>query len=417
MISDRSTRPLTYNTPDLMPARGADPTSSPSIPTPLDDISSFSSVADKAEGHGVQIRGDSSPAARQAKKLHITEVGDDDDLDFKTIDETAQIAKKAKDLDLKRAKLAKIKADAIAARKPLAPGDDSQDDDDDFEIVEETPQRPTPRPAPPKSSRQLSNVHLMAGVKHRAPKQDLSESYVGHAGRAFGHADTKVRNGARTAVGVSAKKNSAIGNPELNKYLFERAQENAQAIQKQKEDAWGSRRKLADKEALDLAAAEITADDPAAVREDEDGDEDEADEDFVPEGSESEAGDEVEEMDDRPVYSGEEDADMADGDEDDETSEGGNENKENEPPSPDTDDETTPVARSMRRRNIIRSPSGSPSVSLTQLPVVGPVTEQNSPDGFGSDDGDFSQLFGDTQVDTAVVSFQSVCNQSLISSG
>jgi hypothetical protein len=350
----------------------------------------------------------SSPSVKQGKKLQFV---DRADISAQRVERKMPLAKRPTNGENKDDLQARKNRAAVAAlRQAQAKQDDS--DSDDLEIVKETPKKPTkPRPppkvAPVPKSRELSNLHLLAGIKTGAPRGDMSESYWQHAGKAFAHADTKVKQGARAQQGVSARKNEAVGLADVNRYMLEKARMLGAKLQKEKEDAWGTRRVLADKEELDLSAAVQVNGDAQDEMDEEDVGEDE---DYVPDGSGSEAGDasEVEaddaEVDQRPVYSGEEDNEMEEAEAEPDVTE--DEDKENQPPNVESDDEQTPVARLIRARKVIRSPSGSPLAPLAPLPVLddpSPELGLLSPGGFGSDEGGFSQLFGETQVDNPVV--------------
>lgn len=381
-------------------------TSSPSIPTPLDDITSFSSVVMDKDSTDRYDHVQSSPSVKLGRKLQLT---DHADIRAKPADRKVQLVKKAVGEETKSDLQArKERAAAAALRQAQAKQDDS--DSDDLEIIKETPKkhaksRAAPKVAPIPKSKELSNLHLLAGIKASGHRQEMSESLWQHAGKAFAHADTKVKQGARAVQGVSARKNEAVGLQDMNRYLFEKDRLLSAKTQKAKEDAWGTRRVLADKEALDLSLAVQKGDAPDEMDEEDLGE----DEDYVPEGSGSEAAEDSEadvDVDQRPLYSGEEDNEM-EGDEA-VVSEVDEDDKENQPPAFDSEDEQTPLARPVRARKVIRSPSGSPSAPLAPLPVPGspsPQLAHFSPGGFGSEDGGFSQLFGETQVDNPAVRF------------
>ncbi len=335
-----------------------------------------------------------------------------------------QKEKRRRQMEAKK-RIAGIKAAAM--RAPAKPWTDS---DDEFDIYHDSPRsKPTPvlvqidgrrkypdakavlnkTSAKPMVSKQRQAMLRRAGKTAR-PKEDVTETYIDFAGKAFKHAELKKSNAGAVPVGQKKGRDNLISQAQMDAMIKAKHQQQIATLQRQKEEEWGRIRALPKREQQDMTAIlEMTAKAAAEVRKES---EDEEDEDyaFVSEG-------ENEDEEARMEYSGEESEVQNGSDEDvDEGSETASTGKENRPAEiaervEMDEEELAPVIRRKPRTSnrvafdsddegdtTMRAPPlRAPLVEVPIRQVVNPVACEVDIGGFEAASGSFSQLFEATQ--------------------
>ncbi|KAK8865630.1 hypothetical protein IAR55_000775 [Kwoniella newhampshirensis] len=455
-------KPVTH-TPGLTFGHDS-PTTSPARETPPDDIISFTpssvlrlaaATSKTSVGDGITSSSSPTPGARLSNtrvQRPAVVLGTSDGVDEEENgDDEQDLAaffenEKAKDLaeDARREKqkrlaeykmLMMIKQKQVAQLniKPLR----ADSDDDDFDIVQDIPVKAkvgilappsvlngrrlpdakavlstnTHKPAISKNRQQFLQ---RAGKPSRPRSEDVSETYIDFAAKAFSHSELKQANGGSKPAGQKKGRDVPLRPDEMEKAIRLKHQQQVAAIQKKKEEDWGRVRSLPSKVEQDVEAlVEATKRTPP----ESEADEDEDDEEFVPDDEEEE-----------PLrWSGDEsEAEAAD----DAASTDWQEEQENQnvqpatnPDADDDEEEVVPVfkrkPRGLRRVAFDSDDEGSPvkatigRTPLNEMTAPPQVTRETatSEDGFGNNDltgfgghgasPGFSQLFDPTQIESS----------------
>ncbi|OCF43223.1 hypothetical protein I317_02931 [Kwoniella heveanensis CBS 569] len=341
-------------------------------------------------------------------------------------------------------KLKQLHARAPPAKLHLGPAKSGSDDELDFEQEEVTPKKEVKQivqavktgrggakgvlfkdSAQPSVSRQRQMILQRAGKSARSRHpEEVSETYIDIAGKAFKHSDQKQMNAGSKPVGQKQGRDTALTPQAVDAYIKQSHQRQVAAIQRKKEEDYGRTRRLPQRVEQEVEVI-VEASKPEA----EDASDEEAEDgDYVPD-------EEGEEGDERMVWSGEEaeedpDQEEAEGEEDGMLEVGEGSAKENEPvpsgpPAEDEDEEGLPSfkrkPRASRRAIDSDDEDSLPRPQAKSSPVQRtPLREVPTPQpqatlrdagedgfgeidfgGFGSGGGGspgFSQLFGATQA-------------------
>ncbi|WWD18187.1 hypothetical protein CI109_102636 [Kwoniella shandongensis] len=455
-------KPIIAHNPGLTFAHDS-PTTSPAQVTPPDEIVAFTpSSAPRLAGatskasvvEGIANSSSPTPGARILSKrsqhppvIPGTSDGMEEDdgedeqglakyLEKQKVKDLVEDARREKQKRLTEYKMLKIKQQQQGAQLNIKPSH-PESDDDDFDIVRESPIKPrtntlaspttvngrkfpdakavlSANTTKPAISRNRQQFLQRAGKPSRPKSEDLSETYLDFAGKAFGHADLKNTNSGAKPAGQKNGRDTALRPDEMAKAIRLKHQQQVAALQKKKEEDWGRVRKLPSKVEQDVEAlVEATKKTPAPESE---VDEDEDDEEFVPDEEEGE---------EPLMWSGEEsEAEEAD----DVASSHAEEGKENQDvdtaqhvDDDEEDDEAAPIIK-RKARTTAKVAFDSDDEDATTKSAVNrtPLNEMIAPpqvikatpptvDGFGDFDlagfGDngggspgFSQLFDPTQI-------------------
>jgi len=462
--------------PGLTFGRVSSPTTSPAQVTPHDDIVGFTprghgglkTVGDIVEDSKASIELTSSPtvqianAARYQIAIPGTSSGrivDKDDGED-VFDAVTQDKEKARLLTERSRLLAARKAEAMLAIKNSQKGIAPSISDDEFEIFDESkpPSKaaesfasnviaskpgPTRRGPDAKAilNRNLGNdVPIMtknrqkilryAGVSARA-REDVTETHVDFAAKAWKHGEMKHLNGGAAPAGQKKGRDIIITQAQLDNAVKMSHIAQMKKLQAKKEADWGRARNLPERREQNIEALVAATAQQSMTREDSD----EEDDDFVPDDENDIGESDVEKGDEVRYYSGEE----TEGDDVEETEQPTAETADSveptstdEGPKPDSieddekvqvvkrkarpsnrvaydsdDDAATPRAsqKHVQGRNILSQPKMAGS-AIGKSQSIG---EDIDLGGFGDDgEGGFSQLFEATQVDdqpAQIVSF------------
>ncbi|WVQ97004.1 hypothetical protein IAU59_004114 [Kwoniella sp. CBS 9459] len=445
---------------------------SPSQPMIADEISAFtpsSAPREPLTGNSkpsvVTVHSSPTPITRKGKgksKVVVPgtsdapeedEVESQDISSFLASENKRDAEEAARQEKLKRLQeLKQMHARAPPAKLHLGPAKPGSDDELEFEEEEVTPKKEV-KPivkvakggrggggakgvlmkdsAQPTVSRQKQLALQRAGKSGRSRhSEEITETYMDAAGKAFRHSDQKQLNAGARPVGQKHGRDTALTPQAVEAYMKQSHQRQVAAIQKKKEEDYGRARRLPQRVEQDIEivveASKAEADAPS------DGDDDGDDGDYAPD-------DEGEEEDDRMAWSGEEAEDGSDEDGEEENGVldvGEDVAKENKPaptvPSLEEDDDEV-IPSFKRKPRISRraidsddeesvpqpqtrsSPAQRTPLKDIPTPQVQASAKDNQSDigfgdigfgdidfgGFGSGDGGsqgFSQLFGATQA-------------------
>lgn len=458
-------RPMGGN-PGLTFGRVSSPNTSPAQVTPHDDIVGFTPrgpsglkpVGDIVEDSKASIELTSSPTAHIAYTARAqTSVpgsssghADDDVEPEQILDLVEADQKRLEALQERSRALAAMKAQAMRAIKKTQKASTS---DDEFEIIDNSRQagRAAVSFAPnvtvvkseqlrrgpdakavlqrnigsdtPAITKNRQQILRYAGRSSRA-KDDVTETHVDFAAKAWKHGEMKQANGGSVPAGQKKGRDVVITQAQLDHAVRMKHKEQTERLRRKKEEEWGRTRSLPEKREQDIEALVAATAQQSMTKEESD----EEDEDFVPDDEDD---GEVEEGDDVMYYSGEE----TEGDDvEDNVGEDGEATDDVEPisteegPKPDSiedDEESQVVKRKVRSSNRVAFDSddeGTPRASRkpTSAKIASSPTKMaNSAvtidhnlaadtdlggdidlGGFGDDgEGGFSQLFEATQVD------------------
>jgi len=368
----------------------------------------------------------SSPLLRrQHRKTFVPSTSEDrDDERLPDIAELLEQEEKRRQQVEARKRMAEVKAAAIRASANA-----EANLDDDLDIYHDTPRsKPEVRhlkdargrdvpdaravlaktSAIPAVSKQRQAMLRRAG-KIARPKEDVTETFVDFAGKAFKHAELKGINAGAVPAGQKKGRDNLISQAQVDAMIRAKHQQQIAALQKKKEEDWGRVRPLPKKEQQDMQAIlEMTAraaEDARDESEEDDGEDDE----FIPER------DDEDQEDGGMEYSGEENG----------AEEGSDEEVGEDLESVGTDKEALPavaaemdedeIAPVIRRKprvsnravfdsdeegdtkpppSTIRPPLAEVTISPQAISLVGQDLDLS---GFGSGSVGFSQLFEATQ--------------------
>jgi len=267
----------------------------------------------------------------------------------------------------------------------------------------------------PTMTKNRQKILRYAGKSSRAVQDDVTETHVDFAAKAWKHGEMKNANGGAVPAGQKKGRDVVITRAQLDHAMRMKHKEQTEKLRKKKEEEWGRARLLPEKTEQDIDALVAAT----AQQSTENEDSDEEDEDFVPEGDEDilvEEGDEVlhhsgeeTEGDDEVEEDDHDSNELADEVEPISTEEGA------KPDSIDDDEEVQVIRR--KARPVYRVAFGSDDEEATPratqkrtaaVVASSPTRIRSEPDfggsidlgGFGDDaEGGFSQLFEATQVD------------------
>ena len=372
----------------------------------------------------------SSPTVRRRKRHNLIHAAleDQDEERLETIDELLEQENKRRQQLEATKRLSAAKAAVL--RASVKPAGDAESDDD-IDIYYEAPRAATFVPhlgkdagrrvmpdakailnktsATPAVTKQRQAMLRRAG-KNARPKDEVTETFVHFAGKTYKHAELRKANAGAVPAGQKKGRDQNISQTQVNEMTKAKHQRQIAAIQRQKEEEWGRVRALPKKEQQDVKTVlEMTA--KAAEEREEDSDEEDGEDgEFVPEGSEGE-----EELEEgvRTNYSGEETEVVAGSEEEDGAgSERADTDKENQPTEAagSDEDELAPIIRRKpwaSTRNALNSDDEgdtSPGMASARPPLAEITIPQQllmggdlDLEGFGSEEGGFSQLFEATQ--------------------
>lgn len=409
------------------------PSSSPGRGPESDDIQQFTpSSAAKHDGQqascGPIIPASSSPSKSsptlQSKRApgKFPKFGMlDDDLEELTLDGVLAATSKRKSLNAR--KKAALEQQRESSRRAIA-------EDDPLDVVLSTPEpnasgkeRQAPNAlaifnrtsAVSAPSRRQQHFSKMSG-KHK-PKKSLTETHAEYAAQEFGHANLKRRNAGSRPAGQKQGRDEPVQQTQVNDNLLRHHQEQANKLSKEKEARYGAARQLPPKEPLAAVHLLPALDSQPADGSDSDDDYVDQQQSVASSSEHEDDGDSADQHGDTTIIG--ETIDVlsplvVEGDRHTEDDEG--------------DDELATLRlRKSRtrapRRVAFESEDEEDGVdhAQTQKPVGDKPPSTKEPSGsldlagFGSVDGGFSQLFGETQPPQSRFQVSAVSPEALTS--